>query len=56
MPKFKVMAVYSTYCTAIVEADNVEEAYKQAKQLDGNAFKPSNENFDWHIDQISEIE
>ena len=56
MPKFKVMAVYSTYCTTEVEAENAEDAYKQAKELDGDAFKPSNENFDWHINQISEVD
>jgi hypothetical protein len=56
MPKFKIMAVYSTYCTATVEAENVEDAYKLAKELDGDAFKPSNEHFDWHINQVSEIE
>jgi hypothetical protein len=56
MPKFKVVVVYYTYCTATVEAENAEEAYKQANELDGDAFTPSNEHFDWHIDQISEVD
>lgn len=56
MEKFKVIAAYATYCTAVVEAENVDEAYKLAKNLDGDAFKPSNEFIDWHISQVSEAE
>ena len=56
MPKFKVIAVYYTYCTAEVEAENVEQAYEIAQDLDGDAFKPSNEHFDWHINEVTEIE
>jgi hypothetical protein len=56
MAKFKVIAAYSTYCSAIIEAENVDEAYKLAKELDGDAFKPSNENFDWHINQVNEVD
>lgn len=55
MPKFKVTAVYYTYCTAEVETENAEQAYKLAKDMDGGEFKPSNENFDWHINEITEI-
>lgn len=54
--KFKVIACYSTYCTAEVEADNVDQAYALAKQLDGDAFTHSGEHYDWHINQVSEKE
>ena len=56
MPKFRARAVYYTYCTAFIEADTVEEAYKLAKDADGIDFKPSNESYDWHIDEIVEVE
>lgn len=56
MPMFKATAVYYTYCTAIIEAENVDQAYLLAKDMDGGEFKPSNENFDWHINEVTEIE
>jgi hypothetical protein len=56
MPKFKVTAVYYTYCTAEVQAENVDQAYLLAKEMDGGDFKPSNEHFDWHINEVREIE
>lgn len=56
MPKFRARAVYYTYCTAFIEADSAEEAYKLAKDADGIDFKPSNESYDWHIDEVVEVE
>ena len=56
MPKFRTMAVYYTYCTAIIEADNAEQAYQLAKDADGIDFKPSNESYDWHINEVTEID
>lgn len=56
MPQFKVIAAYSSYSTAIIEADDVEQAYKMAKDMDGIDFKPSNELIDWHIHEVTEIE
>jgi hypothetical protein len=55
MPKFKVIAVYFTYCTAEVEAENWDEAHDMAEELDGGDFTPSKENFDWHISDVQEI-
>jgi len=55
MKKFKVTACYYTYCTAEVEAETEDEAYKIAKDMDGGSFTPSNENYDWHINQVEEI-
>jgi (p)ppGpp synthase/HD superfamily hydrolase len=53
---FKVIACYSTYCTAEIEADSIDHAYALAKQLDGDAFTHSGENYDWHINQVSEVD
>lgn len=56
MPKFKATAVYYTYCTVEIEAENADQAHVMAKYIDGGDFTPSNENFDWHINQVTEIE
>ncbi len=56
MPKFKVTAAYYTYCTAVVEADDVQQAYKIAKEMDGADFKESNELSDWTIHEVTEID
>ena len=53
--KFRVEAVYHTYCTAVIEADTVEEAERIADEADGLDFIPSDEYFDWHINNVSEI-
>jgi hypothetical protein len=55
MPKFKVVAVYSTYCTAEIDAADSFEAYDIAKEMDGDAFTPSHENYDWHINEVTEV-
>jgi hypothetical protein len=55
MAKFRVEAVYHTYCTAIIEADTLEEAERIADEADGLDFIPSDEYFDWHINNVSEI-
>lgn len=55
MPKFKATAVYYTYCTVEIEADNADQAEQIAKDMDGGDFTPSNENFDWHINEVREI-
>lgn len=56
MKKFKVTASYITYCTAEVEAEDRDQAYDIARDMDGGDFTPSEENFDWHISQVTEIE
>jgi len=55
MKKFKVTACYYTYCTAEVEAETEDDAFEKARDMDGGDFKPSHENFDWHINQVTEI-
>lgn len=56
MKTFKITAVYYTYCTAEVEAESEEEAYTLAREMDGGSFTPSQENFDWHINDVEEVE
>lgn len=55
MKKFRVTACYYTYCTAVVEADTEDEAYKLAREMDGGDFKESGELGDWHINDVTEI-
>jgi hypothetical protein len=55
MKKFKVTASYITYCTAEVVAEDEDQAYEIARDMDGGDFTPSEENFDWHISQVTEI-
>lgn len=56
MKKFKVIACYYTYCTAIVEAEDVDQAYEIARDMDGGDFEASNDNTDWHINDIYEVD
>jgi hypothetical protein len=56
MKKFKVIAAYYTYCTAEIEAETEDEAYETARGMDGGSFTPSGEYFDWHINEVEEIE
>jgi hypothetical protein len=55
MKKFKVTACYYTYCTAKVEAEDEDQAYDIARDMDGGDFTPSENNFDWHINNVVEI-
>ena len=55
MKRYKVLASYMVYCTAEVEAENQDEAFEMATQMDGGDFK-SGEYGDWNIDEIKEIE
>jgi hypothetical protein len=54
MKKFKVTACYITYCTAEVEAETQDDAFELARDMDGGSFTPSNEYFDWHINEVEE--
>ena len=56
MKTFKVTACYYTYCTAEIQAETEEEAFEKARDMDGGDFTPSNENSDWHINDVQEID
>lgn len=55
MKRFKVTASYLTYCTVEIEAENENEAYAIAWDMDGGDFTPSQDLSDWSINQVQEI-
>jgi len=57
MKKFRVVASYVTYCTAEIEAETREEAWLQAKAMDGGDFDVDRGDGygDWEIDEIQDI-
>ena len=57
MKKFRVVASYTMYCTAEIEAEDADDAFAIAKSMDGGSFdadEPSGS--DWEIEQVEEIE
>lgn len=57
MKKFRVVASYVTYCTAEIEAENMDEAFAIAKSMDGGDFMPDEySGGDWEIDEVQEID
>ena len=56
MKTYKVTATYTVYCETEIEAENKDQAYQIAREMDGGDFKQSNELGDWHINDIQEIE
>ena len=55
MKKFKVTACYYTFCTVEVEAENEEQAFEIARDMDGGDFTDSRDCHDWQINDIQEI-
>ena len=55
MAKFKAYASFVIYSEIEIEADNKEQAYLLAKDIDGAEFKHSGYG-DWNIDEVTEIE
>jgi hypothetical protein len=53
MKTFKVHASYTTYLSATVEANTLEEALDLAREMDGGDFKDTGFG-DWNIDEIFE--
>lgn len=59
MKKFRVQASYVSYCYAVVEAENEDEAYEKARELDGSDFEPDYSSAgagDWAIYDVNEVE
>lgn len=54
MPKFKITAKFVTYCTIEIDAENENDAYLKAKELDGGDFEPW-EHGDWEISSVTEV-
>jgi hypothetical protein len=55
MKKFKVLASYRTYVYAIVEAEDEDQAYEIAREMDGAEFQrgKGDDLSDWSIDGIN---
>jgi hypothetical protein len=55
MKTYRVLASYTTYCEVTIEAENEDEAYEIATQMDGGSFDSKGYG-DWNIDQVTEEE
>lgn len=55
MKTFKATAVYTTYCTIEFEAEDEDQAYEMAREMDGGDFTNTDIG-DWRVVEIEEIE
>ena len=55
MKTYKVRASYITTCEVEIKAENLEQAYQLAKELDGGAFDTTIDGDDWQIDHVTEV-
>lgn len=55
MKKYKATACYYTYCDVEFEAENDDQAYQIAKDMDGGNFT-STDTGDWRIIDIEEVD
>lgn len=53
MKTYKVLAKYTTYVYTFVEAEDEEQAWDKAQELDGGTFKDSGYG-DWDIESVEE--
>jgi hypothetical protein len=51
---YKVIASYQNICETTIEAENENEAYLIAKDLDGGIFKSIDQD-DWNIERVVEV-
>ena len=57
MKKFRVVASFITYCETEIEAENMDEAYEIALNMDGGSFDPmEGAQDDWSIDEVEELQ
>ena len=56
MKKFKVIASYITYCVVDIEAEDQDEAYQIALNMDGGDFETQMDGDDWHIESVEAID
>lgn len=54
MKTYKVMASMTTYVYQFIEAENDEDAWNKAHELDGSNFQDSGYG-DWDIDSVDEV-
>jgi adenine-specific DNA methylase len=57
MKKYKVLASYRTYVYALVEAEDEDQAYDIARDMDGGDFERAkgDDLSDWSIDDVEEV-
>ena len=55
MKTYRVLASYTSYCEATIEAENEDEAHEIFTQMDGGSFDSKGYG-DWNIDEVVEIE
>lgn len=57
MKTYQVFASYRVYLKTEVQAENEDEAYQKAKELDGGEFEQDGLDGlgDWSIDEILEV-
>ena len=55
MKTYKVIASYTTQCIVEIEAENEDQAWQTAINLDGGAFETTVDGDDWQIDRVTEV-
>ena len=55
MKQYKIKASYISTCETIIEAEDENEAYQIAKDLDGGVFDTRLSGDDWQIDGVFEL-
>jgi hypothetical protein len=57
MKKFTVLASYRTFVYALVEAEDEDQAYDIARDMDGGDFERAIDDdlSDWSIDDVEEV-
>jgi len=55
MKTYKVTASYTTQCTIEIEAEDEDQAYQLARELDGGSFETVIDGDDWQIDHVTEV-
>lgn len=57
MKTYQVFASYRVFLVAEVEAENEDDAYAKAKELDGGEFEQQGQDSlgDWSIDEVLEV-
>jgi len=55
MKKYNITAYYTTTCFVEIEAENEDDAYEIARNMDGGNFT-STDSGDWRIVDVEEVE
>ena len=56
MAKFKVVASYTSYCMVEIEAEDEDQAWEIANDMDGGSFEPTdNPCGNWYITDVQEV-